>query len=225
MTKEQFFGELRALIRHPGFEVFWIQHNCTQLVDMYNYIAKEAYNYYLTYYNNSYEDKADYYVTLDDDVIIETENWTSKMIEKLYNNKLHKNFGITGFVNPSEFMGSPYAQFSFVSKIHMEIFNSFLYTTGLVNWGIDNWICYIYEPFNSFYLNYDYKMLNHIEIESPRFEPDRDFMYQLKIELISGINTIAKYLDKNGIYYNMRLVTKALDNIRSWSDQENQLDL
>lgn len=84
---------------------------------MYNIIAKKA-----------YDDGADYFITLNDDALLEVREWTSVMIYTLYNNPLLSNFGTTGFVNKREGLGDPSAQFNFVSRIHMEIFNQTLYT-------------------------------------------------------------------------------------------------
>lgn len=84
---------------------------------MYNLIAKKA-----------YDDGSNYFITMNDDAIITTLKWTSKMIDLIHHNPLLKDFGTTGFVNKVEVINEPFAQFSFVSRIHFEIFEKALYT-------------------------------------------------------------------------------------------------
>lgn len=95
----------------------FLVHSFTRLVDMYNILAEKA-----------YDDGADYFITLNDDAIITTINWSNKMISKIRNNIILSDFGTTGFVNKIEVVSEPFAQFSFVSRIHFEIFNKILYT-------------------------------------------------------------------------------------------------
>lgn len=167
---------------------------------MYNIIAKKA-----------YEDGADYYITLNDDAILKTENWTSIMVNSVHNNPLLPEFGTTGFVSSKEGIGDPFAQFNFVSRTHLEIFNQTIYTPAIPNWGIDNWICYIYKPYDSFYLNRDLMMENHVEDGKARYETDKKFNEKLKPELKHSVRLIKRYLDYKEIEYNYHAVDEMLN--------------
>lgn len=46
----------------------------------------------------AYKDGSDYYITLNDDAILITRNWTTMMINTLYKNQFLSNFGTTGFI-------------------------------------------------------------------------------------------------------------------------------
>lgn len=95
-------------------EVSFIVHIFTRLVDMYNILARKA-----------YEDGSDYFITLNDDAIIQTKNWTSKMVKLLQKNPLLHDFGSTGFVGVNNLT---LLQFNFISRIHLDIFNQTFYT-------------------------------------------------------------------------------------------------
>lgn len=81
---------------------------------MYNIIAKLAYNF-----------GANYFITLNDDSVILTKNWTSTMIHLLHSNSLLSDFGTTGFVEEKK---NNFIQFNFVSRLHFNLFNKTLYT-------------------------------------------------------------------------------------------------
>lgn len=85
---------------------------------MYNILARVAYN-----------NGADYFITLNDDIIIKASNWTSKMIQLINNNKLLSNFGTTGFVGINNMN---LIQLNFISRIHLEIFALNFYPTVLL---------------------------------------------------------------------------------------------
>lgn len=80
---------------------------------MYNIIAKKA-----------YYDGANYFINMNDDIILRTKKWSTIMIKSLYNNPLLSDFGTTGFQE----VNWEYSQFNFVSKTHLEIFNKNFYT-------------------------------------------------------------------------------------------------
>lgn len=79
------------------------------------------------------------------------------------------------------------------------------------NWGIDNWMCDIYKPFNSCYLNTKLSMINHVDMPKERYEIDRQFINKLKSEIKYYVKLIKKYLDQNGLKYNITNVNKILN--------------
>lgn len=95
-------------------KVYYVIHIFTRLVDMYNTLARKA-----------YDDGADYFITLNDDAIINTKKWTSKMVNLLNTKLITYNFGTTGFVSVNK---TNFIQFNFVSRLHLDIFNQTFYT-------------------------------------------------------------------------------------------------
>lgn len=78
------------------------------------------------------------------------------------------------------------------------------------NWGIDNWICDMYKPFNSCYLNINLTMVNHVDMPKERYEIDRQFIDKLNIEIKHYIRIVKNYFDLNKIKYNIQAVNKTL---------------
>lgn len=62
------------------------------------------------------------------------------------------------------------------------------------NWGIDAWMCEIYKPFNSCYINQKLLMENHISSSSERYDIDKNYKKKLKKEVNNSINILRFYL-------------------------------
>lgn len=95
-------------------DVFYVVHIFTRLVDMYNILAKKA-----------YDEGSNYFITLNDDAILKTKNWTSSMVNTLHSNPILSDFGTTGFVGINNLK---LLQFNFISRKHLDIFNHTFYT-------------------------------------------------------------------------------------------------
>lgn len=78
------------------------------------------------------------------------------------------------------------------------------------NWGIDDWMCDIYKPFNSCYLNENITMVNHVDMPAVRYEIDRHFKDKLNGEIKHYIRVVKKHFDENKIKYNILEVNKIL---------------
>lgn len=73
------------------------------------------------------------------------------------------------------------------------------------NWGIDNWICDIYKPFSSCFLNNKMQMQNHVGNNSIRYKIDRGYKLKLVVEVNKSILAIESYLlnKKRQKYHNI----------------------
>lgn len=69
------------------------------------------------------------------------------------------------------------------------------------NWGIDTWMCEIYKPFNSCFLNTNLTMVNHVNNSKERYEIDYQFREKLSNEIRHYISIIKKHLEKYKIKY------------------------
>ena len=80
--------------------------------------------------------------------------------------KKYDGIGLTGPINNNNRILTQ----SFVSRKHMEIFG-FYFPEELINWGIDDWYNYVYQP------NYFYPLKNHFcsnDGGAPRYDIDGD---------------------------------------------------
>lgn len=114
-SNSTFLSKLKKIMNKTY--VIYIVHIFTRLVDMYNVLAERA-----------YVDGSDYFITLNDDAIIQTKNWTSAMVNLLHNNPIISNFGSTGFVGINNLK---LLQFNFISRKHLDIMNHTFYTPVL----------------------------------------------------------------------------------------------
>lgn len=116
LTNSIFLSKLKKIMNKV--KVVYVIHIFTRLVDMYNILARKA-----------YDEGADYFITLNDDAIINTRKWTSIMVNTLHSNPIISGFGTTGFVSVNK---TKFIQFNFVSKTHLDIFNQTFYTPVLL---------------------------------------------------------------------------------------------
>lgn len=193
-SNSTFLAELKKQMNK--INVVYVVHIFVRLVDMYNILAKKA-----------YDDGSDYFITLNDDTILQTKNWTSAMVNILQNNPILSDFGTTGFVGTNNLQ---LLQFNFISRKHFDIFNQTFYTPVMSNWGIDNWICDMYYTFNSCYINTNLTMVNHVDIPKERYEIDRQFKEKLYSEIKHYVSIVRKHFDENRIKYDIQAVNKIL---------------
>jgi hypothetical protein len=82
-------------------------------------------------------------------------------VNSLSNNPLKKNFGVTGplDINLKRHRDITILTQSFVHRTHYEIFG-FLYPWIFKNWYSDDWMTYIYSPWNSTFIRNDIEVDN-----------------------------------------------------------------
>ena len=91
-------------------------------------------------------DGSHYLYQLNDDVRFESPGWTELFVETLRNNSIHGDVGVTG---PIDNNNTRIFTQSFVSRLHLVIFDSF-YPKVFKNWWSDDWITQVYHPRHSF---------------------------------------------------------------------------
>lgn len=154
---------------------------------MYNLLAMEAYN-----------DKCDYFMTMNDDIIIMTKHMF-KILKFYLDTNYISGFGTAGPRDLKEGYYRDFSQLNFVSRLHFKIFNYF-YIPLLDNWGIDNWICYVYSYFQSNFLVKSVHITNHNGIDIERYDADREWRISIENAVLNGSITVAKYFRENGIF-------------------------
>jgi hypothetical protein len=76
------------------------------------------------------------FTQVNDDTIIVTPNWATKLVHTLASNPSIPNFGVTG---PSDTNNGKIFTHSFVHRTHMEVFGH-LFPPYFKNWWSDDWI-------------------------------------------------------------------------------------
>ena len=111
----------------------------------------------------AYDEDCHYFYQCGDDINFKTHNWVNDSIKTLQE---HDNIGLTGPINNNNRILTQ----SFVSRTHMNIFN-YYFPEELINWGIDDWYNYVYQP------NHFYPLKNHFcsnDGGNPRYDVDGD---------------------------------------------------
>lgn len=92
----------------------------------------------------AYEEGADYFYQLGDDVALLTTGWAEAFTDALAGNPTAAGLGVVGPVdtNRPEF---PILTQALVSRLHLEIFGT-LYPSAFRNWFSDNWLTDVYSP-------------------------------------------------------------------------------
>ncbi|KAL9642096.1 hypothetical protein ABK040_007102 [Willaertia magna] len=98
-------------------------------------------------FQHSIDDGADYFYQLNDDVSFKTKDWTRILINRLVNNPLRSNLGVTG---PTDEGNRSIFTQAFVHRTHNEIFGYF-YPYVFKNWYSDDWISLVYRDHNSYF--------------------------------------------------------------------------
>jgi hypothetical protein len=95
--------------------------------------------------------KYDYFFQVGDDIVLQTENWTTQFVTQL---NLHNNIGVVGPCNLANYnarmnSNKPYViENAFVSRKHLDIFGTFFHPS-IKNWYCDDWITQVYSPYFS----------------------------------------------------------------------------
>ena len=133
-------------------------------------------------HKKAYEENCDYFYQCGDDISFKTSGWTKDCIDML---KKHNNIGLTGPINNN----SRILTQSFVSRKHMEIFGWY-FPEEIINWGIDDWYNFVYQP------DYFYPLTNHYCSNNggkPRYAVDNKedfFVVSSKEEFVERLERI-----------------------------------
>ncbi|XP_053379658.1 uncharacterized protein LOC128548541 isoform X2 [Mercenaria mercenaria] len=115
----------------------------------------------------AYEDGMDYFVRINDDSSMETQNWTSKGISILQN-YTPPNIGVVG---PTCHEGNTgILTHDMVHRSHLEIFD-FYYPPYFDNWWADDWITKVYSPERSTKLP-SWVVKHHLSSHGTRYKVD-----------------------------------------------------
>lgn len=194
MSNEEFFNSFDELLKKSiksgninNVDIIYHTHNLKRLVDMYNYLSMKA-----------YDDGCDYFMTMNDDIII-MSNHMFKILKFYIDTNYIPGFGTAGPRDLKEEYYRDFSQLNFVSRLHFKIFNYF-YTPLLDNWGIDNWMCYVYSYFQSNYLVKSVHITNHNGVDVERYDADREWKMSIEKALLNGTITISKFFRDNGMF-------------------------
>jgi hypothetical protein len=90
----------------------------------------------------AYDDGADYFYQMGDDVRLMTPGWARSFIDALESNAAGPGLGVAG---PHETVTTRILTQAFVSRLHKDVFGTF-YPPVFKNWFSDDWITEVYRP-------------------------------------------------------------------------------
>ena len=89
---------------------------------------------------DAYLDNYDFYYRINDDIVMTSQNWTSKLISRLQNYEPR----LVGMVAPTHTGGRPeHYEFDFVHRTHIDIFG-YYYPRVFLDLYADEWIAKVY---------------------------------------------------------------------------------
>mmetsp|Transcript_16649 Transcript_16649/g.18021 ORF Transcript_16649/g.18021 Transcript_16649/m.18021 type:complete len:571 (-) Transcript_16649:1521-3233(-) len=94
----------------------------------------------------AYADTFDYFYQVNDDTVLETPNWATKLIATLKTNPFVANFGVTG---PLDSNNEKIFTHSFVHRTHIDVFG-YHFPSAFKNWWSDDWISTVYGSKHTF---------------------------------------------------------------------------
>lgn len=143
----------------------------------------------------AYADDFDYFYQINDDTVIASPNWPSKLIETLRSNPLLPNLGVTG---PTDSNNEKIFTHSFTHRRHVEIFGH-LFPPYFKNWWSDDWISTVYGAAHTF-RTAEVQIQHNVEAQKTgalnRYEVDLSAQFRLGEELRKGFVQIDGYLKK-----------------------------
>lgn len=83
---------------------------------------------------------------MNDDTVLETPNWATKLIATLKTNPFVANFGVTG---PLDSNNEKIFTHSFVHRTHIDVFG-YHFPSAFKNWWSDDWISTVYGSKHTF---------------------------------------------------------------------------
>tara|TARA_R110000822_G_C15160714_1_gene478238 strand:+ start:105 stop:848 length:744 start_codon:yes stop_codon:yes gene_type:complete len=185
-----------------------IQNKLTKFISIMKNVNIKIHNFDKTYKGNvvaiwnqlfkiSYNDNNDYFHQTGDDVIYLQTKWVNECIRVLTGNS---DMGVVGHTDKGRKYFNPFDDLitqSFVSRLHMEIFN-FYFAPEILNWGCDNFIGDIYQKHNMKFI------ISHEIINTggePRYEIDLAHNDKLIFCMNKYKNYIKNYINKKYTYY------------------------
>ncbi|KAJ1489085.1 hypothetical protein T484DRAFT_1886283, partial [Baffinella frigidus] len=172
--------------QNQGMEgkVFWIYNDlfrqgmAGKVVWIYNDLFRQA-----------YEDGADYFYMVNDDLLIVTPGWADRFVGALQEGPLGRDFGVAGPLDIRD-RHKHHMCFAFHSRLHYDIFGTF-YPPAFQNWWSDTWASLVYGAEATFWFK-DIEVRN-TEVEGrryPAFWEGADYMAE---EVSAGRRRVAAY--------------------------------
>lgn len=143
-----------------------------------------------------YLENYDYFYQVNDDTVIVSPNWPSKLVSCLSSNPFIANFGVTG---PTDSNNDKIFTHSFVHRTHIEIFG-YLFPPSFKNWWSDDWITTVYGSDHTITCT-DVEIKHNIGAQklhsTARYTVDKSAQLRLIDELRLGYVKIDEWLKKN----------------------------
>jgi hypothetical protein len=127
-----------------------VQYPWCPLSCLYNTITKFA----------THDGTHDYFIIFNDDVRIDSQDWTEALVQALENNPVRANFGMAG---PYEYFDGiqKCPNYIMVHRSHVELFGMF-FDSFFESYGIDNAMCVAYTCVDSSFYIPDIRVTNHV---------------------------------------------------------------
>jgi hypothetical protein len=138
----------------------------------------------------AYHDDADFLYQLNDDISFETAGWAKILTAALDKSPAHRGFGVTGPVDTNN--ESVFTQ-SFVSRLHLEIFDTY-YPVPFKNWWSDDWISKVYDK--KFRFTNRAVRVRNTNRDGTRYKVSYEAKKFLEPQLVLGRALVKKYLAK-----------------------------
>jgi len=147
---------------------------------------------------SAYVDNFDYFYQVNDDTIIVSPNWPTKLVSVLASNPSIPNFGVTG---PMDTNNDKIFTHSFVHRTHIEVFGH-LFPPSFKNWWSDDWITTVYGAEHTFWAE-DVQIKHNVGAQKvkgyTRYEVDQGAQLRLDDELRKGHVQVDEWLKKNSL--------------------------
>ena len=149
----------------------------------------------------AYKAGATYIYRINDDTEFLSTNWSSSFANELLS--MGPPYGVLGpvVVNPhgtSDGANNDILTHDFTHRTHMEIFNLRYYPEELVDWWMDDWITFVYGKSRT-RQGRRHAANHHTGVHGMRYEVDQGNKAHLQKLITTGANTIADWMDKNGV--------------------------
>eukprot|EP01040_Poterioochromonas_malhamensis_P009189 gene9189-9971_t len=146
----------------------------------------------------AYADTFDYFYQVNDDTVLETPNWATKLIATLKTNPFVANFGVTG---PLDSNNEKIFTHSFVHRTHIDVFG-YHFPSAFKNWWSDDWISTVYGSKHTFRCS-DVTIKHNVHGQKTgdinRYQVDKSAQFVLEDELRFGHAKIDAWLKKHSL--------------------------
>ncbi|KAL7564643.1 hypothetical protein ACA910_009331 [Epithemia clementina (nom. ined.)] len=137
----------------------------------------------------AYENGCDYFYQLNDDAKFLSNNWAPLLIAPLEQNPIRAGLGVSGPKDPIHYRLFTQA---LVSRLHLEIFNSF-YPPVFKNWYSDDWLTQVYVSLQSQFAVHNVLVKND---GVTRYAVEHRHKHILWSEIAEGRSMIQLFLDQ-----------------------------